>query len=125
MPQQRLYYEYENGELIPYWYTLTFEMGEINWDKPAYYFDAIKPFECIERSEFDESLISISMQLSDFIFNVNSPNRLGISLRRVKNLIERHGVDPCVVQRFILSTPELNDLLAYLPMKRQLSFITK
>ncbi|KRG12986.1 hypothetical protein ACA30_16880 [Virgibacillus soli] len=125
MPQQRLYYEYENGELLPYWYCLTFDVGEINWEKPAYYYDAIKPLEYIERAEFDESLISMAIQLSDLIFNVDRPNRIGISLKRVKARIERHGVDPYIIQRFIISIPDLNDLLGYLPEQRQLSFITK
>ncbi|MBP1917222.1 hypothetical protein J2Z23_004207 [Lederbergia galactosidilyticus] len=124
MPQQRLYYEYENGDLIPYWYALTFDLCEIDWDKPAYYFEVIKPFEYIERIEFDESLISMSIQLADFIFNVNYPNRIGINLKSIKKRIEKHGVDPYIVQQFILSTPELNDFLMFLPQERKQDFIT-
>ncbi len=67
----------------------------------------------------------MAIQLSDLIFNVDRPNRIGISLKRVKARIERHGVDPYIIQRFIISIPDLNDLLGYLPEQRQLSFITK
>ena len=125
MPQQRLYYEYVDGRLIPYWFVLTFGFDEINWDKQFFYFDLVKPFEYIERSEFDESLIGMSMQLSDLIFNLDHPYRIGINLKSLRKRIERHGVDPYVVKQFILSVPELNDFLAYLPVQRQISFITQ
>lgn len=125
MPQQRLYYDFMDGQLIPFWYVLSFDPGEINWEKSAFYYNAIKPFTFIERSEFDESLISMSMQLSDLIFNLDHLYRIGINLKSLRKRIERHGVDPYVVKQFILSVPELNDFLAYLPVQRQISFITQ
>lgn len=123
MPQQRLYYDYVDNQLIPFWYVLTYQHCELNWDKPVNYYDAIKPFEYVERGEFDETLISTSIYLSDVIFNRNFPSKIGINLQSVKKRIERHGVDPYVVRQFIISTPEINELLLVLPTDRKISFV--
>src|SRR5690606_30290424 len=105
------------------WYVLTFTLAQINWDKPVYYYDAIKPFEFVERDEFDESLIGVSIYLSDFIFNYESPYKIGLSLRRIRRRIERYGLDPWMVQQFVLSTPEVGDLLSVLPKQREMFFL--
>ncbi|OAK72656.1 hypothetical protein [Lederbergia galactosidilytica] len=123
MPQQRLYYDFMDGHLMPFWYVLSFDPGEIDWDKQAFYYDAIKPFVFIERGDFDESLISMSISLSDLLFNMDFPNRIGINLKRLKRKIESHRVDPYVIQQFILSTPEINDFLMFLPARRHMEFV--
>jgi hypothetical protein len=123
MPQQRLYYEYIDEQLIPYWYVLTFQLGTINWEKSVLHFYCIAPFEYVERHEFDESLINVSIQQSDLVFNPAIPNRIGINLISVKNRIKKHGVDPYVVQQFIISTPDLNEILTMLPKQRELSLL--
>ena len=125
MPQQRLYHDYVDNKLIPYWYVLSFELCQINWEKSVYYYEAIKPFEFVERHEFDESLISVSINLSDFIFNYESPNKIGLNLRSIRRRIERYGLDPSLVQQFVLSTPEIEELLMMLPEQRKMIFATK
>jgi hypothetical protein len=123
MPQQRLYYEFMESELVPYWYVLTFQPCEINWDKLVLHFTPIAPFEYVERNEFDDSLINVSIQLSDFILKQGRPERIGINLNSVKKRIERHGVDPCVVRQFIISPPDINELLSLLPNRRKMSLL--
>lgn len=123
MPQQRVYYEYVNAKLIPYWYVLTFKPCEIKWDKPVLYFDVIPPFEFIERDEFDESINSVSIFLSDLIINDSYPNKLGIYLKRLKERIKQYGVDPYVVQQFIMQVPDVDEVLNLMPNKRKMSFI--
>ncbi|WP_339165429.1 hypothetical protein [Siminovitchia sp. FSL W7-1587] len=123
MPQQRLYYDYVDGELIPFWYVLTFQHRELNWDKPIHYYEAYKPFEYVERDEFDGTIISMTITLADFIFNRQSPIRIGLNIAVIKNRIMRYGVDPDVVRQFVLSTPEIDDLLALLPAERKISLV--
>jgi hypothetical protein len=123
MPQQRLYYEFMDSQLVPYWYVLTFQPCEINWDKPIFHFIPIAPFEYVERHEFDESLINVSIQLSDFILNPDKPERIGINLNNVKKRIEKYGVDPYVVRQFIISPPDISELLSFLPSKRRLNLL--
>ncbi|MEK3890205.1 hypothetical protein [Bacillus sp. FSL K6-3431] len=123
MPQQRLYYDYVDDQLIPYWYVLTFRYNQLDWDQTVYYFDAIKPFEFVERDEFDDSFINMSFNLSDLVFNKCYPHKIGINLKCVRKRIELHGVDPCVVRQFILQAPEINEFLEILPTKRTMEFV--
>lgn len=115
MPKQRLYYEYIDGQLVPYWFVLTLNPCEVDWDKPVFHFDLIKPLEFVERNEFDDSQISMSIYLSDLIFNNLSTERIGINLTAVKRRIEKHGMDPELFTQFVLSAPEVEDFLLVLP----------
>ncbi|MCJ8008942.1 hypothetical protein ACFFF5_21245 [Lederbergia wuyishanensis] len=122
MPQQRLYHEFVGNQLIPYWYVLTFDYREIDWNKALYFYEAIWPFEFVERDEFDDSLISYPIYFSDFIFNNLSPNKIGINLKRVKKRMQMDNTDPCIVNQLIVPTYELIDLLHFLPSERKTEF---
>jgi hypothetical protein len=125
MPQQRLIFDYNNeGEHVPYWYLLTLEPCEINWDKPVFYYDAYKPSKIDSVDEVDDSLINMSIYFSDFIFNNLHPSRVGINLLTVRNRIEKHGFDPGIIQQFILSA-ELNEFLSLLPQEKKTSFLIR
>lgn len=121
IPQQRVYYEYVNGELCPYWYVLTFEPCQIGWDKPTIFFDVFAPFEYLERDCFDESLISISIFISDLIINGNNPSRLGINLARVKARL--NGLEPELITQFVIQMPDIEEVLSLLPNRRTQAFL--
>jgi hypothetical protein len=123
MPQQRIYYEYVNQKLIPYWYVLTFSPSELNWDKHVFYYDAIKPFEYIGRDEYDESLIGIAIKLSDLVFNRDLHGKIGIHLSEIRKRVEKNGIDPEIVHQLIIPAPELDDFIKILPEQRKLNFI--
>jgi hypothetical protein len=123
MPQQRMYYEYVDNQLVPFWYVLTFKYGEVNWDNQVYYFSPIQPFEYVERHEYDESLIAVTIFFSDFVFNPSYPEKFGINISSVKKRIEKHGLDSDIVHQFIISIPDINDLLSMLPTERKLSLL--
>jgi hypothetical protein len=123
MPQQRLYKEYMNGKLVPYWYVLTLQPGEIKWDDDYFFFEPIAPFEYIERGEFDESIISTSIFMRDFIRRPSSPHLLGLNLIRMKERIQLSGIDPPLVRQFIVCSEDLNEVLQLLPNERTKSFM--
>ncbi|MBL5769042.1 hypothetical protein [Heyndrickxia sporothermodurans] len=123
MPQQRVYHDYVNEKLVPYWYVLTFKPCEIDWDKSVFYFDVIKPFEFIERDEFDESILTFSLKMSDFLVNRDYPNKLGINIKTIKNRILNNGIDPYVVQQFILPYPDVEEILYLVPNKRTMELV--
>ncbi|MEC1373366.1 hypothetical protein P9D39_03450 [Heyndrickxia oleronia] len=122
MPQQRVYHEYVNEKLIPYWYVLTFKSFEINWDKPIHYFDVIKPFEYFERDQFDESIITFSLYKTDFLLNADFPNKLGINLKSIKKRLTVEGIDPQIVHQFIVPIPDVDEVLNLIPNKRKINF---
>lgn len=123
MPEQRLFFEYINGVLSPFWYVLTFQLCEINWDKHVFYYQPIKPFEFVEREEYDESLPGVTIHLSDLVFNYDLPGQIGINLNLVRKRIERNGVEPEVVRQLILTAPELDDFINLLPTERKINFM--
>ncbi|MGE8207751.1 hypothetical protein ACQKP0_25095 [Heyndrickxia sp. NPDC080065] len=122
MPQQRVYYDYVNKKLVPYLYVMTFKHNEINWDKPVVYFDVIKPFEYIGIDDFDESIISISINKGELLLNKSTPGKLGIHLNSVKKRIMNHNVDPDEVKQFILCFPDVEEVLHLVPNERKLGF---
>lgn len=123
MPQQSLYYEYVEKQLIPYWYVLTFSPLELNWDKHIHYYDAIKPFEYTGRDEFDQSIISMPFYLSELIFNNDLPGKIGLHLSIIRKRFESEGVDPYLVRQLILLPHELNEFIEILPKERKINFL--
>nr|WP_309101647.1 hypothetical protein [Fredinandcohnia onubensis] len=123
MAKQRVYYDYYEGQQVPFLYVLTFSAGEIKWDKHVFYFDIIAPFEYYDRDTFDDSIISASIFLGDLIVNVDSPNKLGINMKRVRQRIQGYGLDPYLVRQFIIMLPDIEDVLKLLPNRRTLSLL--
>ncbi|MEH7521963.1 hypothetical protein V7149_01570 [Bacillus sp. JJ1503] len=123
MPQQRLYYEYVDRKLVPYWYVLTFSSCELNWDKHVFYYNAIKPFEYIGRDEFDESIISMPIYLSDLVINGDLPDKIGLHLSTIRKRIERNGIDPYIVRQLIISANELDEFIPLLSKERNMTLL--
>ncbi|MFB7302569.1 hypothetical protein [Heyndrickxia sporothermodurans] len=123
MPQQRVYHDYVNEKLVPYWYVLTFKPCEIDWDKSVLYYDVIKPFDYIERDQFDESIITFSLKISDFLVNRDYPNKLGINIKMIKSRISENGIDPYVVHQFILPYPDVEEVLHLVPNDRKIELL--
>lgn len=123
MPKQRVYYDYVNEELVPYWYVLTFKNNEITWDKNSFFFDAIAPYEYLNRDQYNDSIISVSIYMNDLIFNTDQLNRIGINLKNVSQRVRKYNVCPSEVKQFIIPIPDINDVLKLLPNRRNQSFI--
>lgn len=122
MPQQRVIMDYTNeGVPFPAIYVLTFEPCEINWDKPVFYYNAIKPFK-IDVDDLDIEVINMSIHFSDFIFNEMFPSRIGLNLNALKKRIAKHPLDPESIRQFILSY-EIDELLSRLPQERKMSLL--
>lgn len=123
MPKQRVYYDYVNGELVPYWYVLTFKNIEISWDKSGFFFDAIAPFQYFNRDQFDDSILSTSIYMTDLIFNEKCPERIGINLKRVRQRISKFNVCPSEIRQFIIPIPDIDEFLKLLPNRKSKSFM--
>ncbi|MCM3598657.1 hypothetical protein M4D55_23140 [Metabacillus idriensis] len=123
MPRQRIYYDYVNEELVPYWYVLTFKSNEITWDKNVFFFDAIAPFEYLNRDQFNDSLISVSIYMSDLILNADNHQRIGINLNNVSKRVLKYDLFPSEVKQFIIPIPDINEVIKLLPNRKNQSFI--
>lgn len=124
MPQQRLVQDYNmQGNLVPTHYVLTLTPCEVNWDKPIFYYDAIKPTG-MDIYDLDPEVINMSIYFSDFIFNNLFPDRIGINLSTIKKRVEKTGYDPGIIQQFILSA-DIDEVLKRLPQERKMNFLIK
>lgn len=123
MPRQRVYYDYVDGNLVPFWYVLTFNPLEIPWEQDTYFFDVIAPFEYFDRKDFDDSVLSSSINIEDLLTNNLHDSQLGLNLIQIKHRISRHGVDPCEVNQFIIQLPDIEEVLQLLPNETKASFI--
>lgn len=123
MPRQRVYYDYFEGNQVPFWYVLTFKNHEIPWENDTYYFEVISPFEYFGRDEFDDSIMSVSINIEDLLTKNLEVCNLGLNLNRIKARIIRHGVDPYMVRQFIIQLPDIEEVLRLLPNERKASLI--
>lgn len=123
MPRQRVYYDYFEGNQVPFWYVLTFKNQEIPWEQDTYYFEVIAPFEYFGRDEFDDSIMSVSINIEDLLTNNLQELNLGLNLNRIKERILKHGVNPYEVNQFIIQLPDIEEVLKLLPNERKASFI--
>ncbi|PAD67295.1 hypothetical protein CHH83_19605 [Bacillus sp. 7586-K] len=123
MPRQRVYYDYFDGKEVPFWYVLTFKYQEIPWEQDAYYFEVIAPFEYFDRDEFDDSIMSVSINIEDLLINNLHECNLGLNLNRIKERILKHGIEPYEVSQFIIQLPDIEEVLKLLPNERKASFI--
>ncbi|MGG3803119.1 hypothetical protein [Metabacillus fastidiosus] len=124
MPRQRIYYDYVNEELVPYWYVITFKHHQIDWDQSTLYFQVTAPFEYFDRDNFDDSILSLSILMSDIVIHKNDPSKIGIHLKRIKETLLNHGADPSLCRQFIIQIPDIQDILHLLPNKRNF-FLSK
>lgn len=125
MPRQRVYYDYFEGKQVPFWYVLTFKKQEIPWEKDTFYFEVIAPFEYYGRDEFDDSVISVSINIEDLITNNLQDCNLGLDLNRIKERVLMYGVELYEISQFIIQLPDIEEVLKLLPNERKTSFILK
>ena len=119
MPRQRIYYDYFEGKQVPVWYVLTFSLLKIPWEQDSYYFEVIAPFEFFDRNDFDDSILSSSVNIEDLLTNNLHASQLGLNLDQIKHRISRHGVNPYEVDQFIIQLPDIEEVLQLLPNERK------
>lgn len=115
MPKQRVFYDYIDGNLVPYWYVLSFRYNEIPWDHETYFFG---------RDDFDDSVLSASVNIEDLRTNEILESKLGLNLNKIKQRLYKHDTYPDEVTQFIIQLPDIEEILCLLPNKRNF-FITK
>lgn len=125
MFQQRIYYESVGNKLIPYWYVITFDVGDIELDNPVLYYEVNSPISFVEREEFDDSLASFSVYYSDFILNKDKPNQIGLNLTSILKRINRFGIDPSEINQFIVQIQDINKVISLLPRSIKMLFLLK
>lgn len=118
MPNQKLYFDYVENELVPYILVITFNSEELKWDKSIYRMKIDICHSTNDLYDIDDSIPTATIYFSDLIFNADIPDTIGINLVSLKRRISDIGVDPFVIHQFVISLPNLNELLRLIPMDR-------
>jgi hypothetical protein len=125
VPKQRVFYDYIDGNLVPYWYVLSFRYNEIPWDQETYFFEINAPFEYFGQHDFDDSILSASVNIEDLITNEILETKLGLNLNKIKQRLYKHGTYPDEVTQFIIQLPDIEEILCLLPNKRNFFILKK
>jgi len=112
MAKQAVYYEEIDGKQYPYWFVISVESGEIDWNKDIYYFEVKAPFEKFSRFDFDEYLMSVSVGPTDIVRSNIQPSILGITLKNIKERIIDNEANPNNVRQLIILMSDIEESLS-------------
>lgn len=115
MAKHQLFHESVQGELVPFWYVIQFDKDEIDWDKNIFYTPVKLPVEYKNRDEFDRYKLSLTIKVSDLVFNSSDTTKIGINLRKLKKSIINHGLSYNSFQQFVFLSSDTRELLKFLP----------
>ncbi|MEH7392447.1 hypothetical protein [Bacillus sp. JJ1474] len=120
MSRQAVYYEEIDGSEYPYWFVITVEEGEINWNKDTFYFEVKAPFQKFSTFDFDEYLVGVSIDSADIVRSNTHSSTLGITLKNIKKRIIEHEANPLQVRQLIFLMSDIEESLSLI--SKELSF---
>ncbi|MCV9886277.1 hypothetical protein [Metabacillus halosaccharovorans] len=125
MPKFTLFHDYVDGNLVPYWFVMTFRENEIEWNKSVFYITIEMHLEHSNRDHYNNSIPSYPVYLKDLIFNDGQPGKVGIHLKGVRKRLNKHKIDPYIINQFIIPFPDTHDLLKLMPNKKKILLLRK
>ncbi|QVY60975.1 hypothetical protein [Cytobacillus gottheilii] len=111
MIRQAVYYDEIDAMIYPYWYGIRFEDDDVDWSEETFYFDVTAPFERIKTTDLDDSLMSVSIDSAEILKSTLRPNRLGISLSRIKARALEQDANVHYIRQFILLVADVEECL--------------
>jgi hypothetical protein len=113
LSRQAVYYEEIDGKQFPYWFVITIDNGEIDWNKDTFYFEIKAPFEKFSRFDFDEYLMGVSIGSTDIVSSNVHKSTLGITLKNIKKRIIEHDASPEHVRQLIFLMSDIEESLSF------------
>jgi hypothetical protein len=110
MAKIKVFYDYHEGEQVPIWYVIRFNASELDYNKTLY-IPIEAPFEATSLDGFDESIMAVSIFISDLTLNPNKINRFGIHLPAIHQRLELSGVDTLDIEQFVLQVSDIEEIL--------------
>jgi hypothetical protein len=107
-----VYYDYHHdGTLGPKWFVLKFEPGSLDWSEAFIHIPVQCPFNKQTIDDFNESIISITVEIGDLTVNCGKPDHYGIYLTSIKKRIELHGFDLEEFGQFVILAADIEEIL--------------
>jgi hypothetical protein len=104
-----VYYDYDNGHLVPMWKIVRLDLLQPDWSK-ALYLPLVTPFSRFEPEEFEQE-ISVSVLLSDLILHAEYHQHYGIFLPRVAQRVEAEDCSLSSVKLLVIRMADLEELI--------------
>lgn len=109
--KNKVYYDTYNGELIPLWYTIEIERGQINWSKEFIQFPIDFTYDFSPVSDFKHLDTDAFIPLTNLSLNPSSPNYFAVKTSCMKETLMYFDIDPYNIRRFVLNIKDLEEFL--------------
>jgi hypothetical protein len=107
-----VYYDYHyDGTLWPKWFVLKFKLGSLDWSETFIHIPVQCPFNKQTIEDFDESIISVTIEIGDITINCGKPYHFGICLPTIKKRAELHGYDVEDITQFVMLAADIEEIL--------------
>jgi hypothetical protein len=110
--RKAIYYEEIDGGILPYWFGISFENGDVDWTNDTFYFDIEAPFERAYGPDLDLQVLSVSVDYSDILRTNIYKNKLGINLNRIKQRALEYDTDVGDIQQFLFLFSDIEEILS-------------
>lgn len=107
----RVFYDYQEGELVPQKYMITFRKGELPWDREKVFVPITAPFERLGVEDFLPGVLALTVTQGDLILSADKPGKFGILLAPLRQRALDGGVDYWDVENLIIQVADLEELL--------------
>lgn len=110
MIHYKVYYDYYEGERVPFWLIIDAKASEIDWDQDSLLVPAQAPFELHDQDDFDQYAMNVSVILNELMLNV-APNHFSINLKSLKTRLAEFGAEPWEVHNLVVLVADIEEVL--------------
>lgn len=107
----RVFHDYHEDKLVPLKYMISFQKGELPWDREKVFVSVSAPFEPLGIEDFYPDSLAITVTQGDMIICADKPGKFGIYLPSLRQRAIEGGVDYWDVETFVIQVADLEELL--------------
>jgi len=105
-----MYHSHEsNDEIRPVWLAIDFDMNGVPWTQKSLYVD-VNAYETKDIYDFMDDIIGCSVYLEE-LFADPEGRQLGFNLNAIFNRLRSSGLDPTLIERFIVQVCDMQEVL--------------
>lgn len=104
-----VFYDYNpDGSERPVW--LAAEINSIPWEQSSFYID-VESIHKRDVYDFNDDIIGCSVFLEELLLSPMEINKVGINLSRLKKRLSNQGINPPMIERFIIQICDIAEIL--------------
>lgn len=107
----RVFHDYHENKLVPLKYVISFQKGELLWDREKVFVSVSAPFEPLDIEDFYPDSLALTVTQGDMILSADKPGKFGIYLPHLRQRATDAGVDYWDVEGLVIQVADLEELL--------------